>query len=222
MPTLGTCRIRLYATSTILLAAAGLVLACAPQPAAPVPRFWGGDPTPVVSVKELMRDVIDPLSDHIFLAVGSEITAAGVIDHAPATDADWAKVRSGAVGLAEVAHLLKVPRPFAPPGDSNLSEGPDAPEISPAAILEKLEQDPVLWQAKVEALRNAALATMEIVERRDAQALFDIGEELDAACENCHLEFWYPGQRALMPKLDQKLRDTFGAAPGQAATPGRP
>ncbi len=198
-----------YTRFTLLCLGAFLTSSCSPPaaPPPPAPQFWGGDMKPVVSVKELMRDVLDPLSDNIFLAVASEVTAKGTVDHMPKTDEDWAKVRTGAVGLAEASYLLKVPRPFAPAGDENNSTGPDAPELSPAQIKAKLEKDPVLWQAKIEALRNVGLEVMEIVKKKDTKALFDAGEDLDAACENCHLEFWYPGQKNSMPKLDKMLRE---------------
>ncbi|MGE3579472.1 MAG: hypothetical protein AB7I25_13535 [Vicinamibacterales bacterium] len=181
-------------------------LACSPtqpsRPPEPQPSaYWGGDLTPVVSVKELMRDVIDPLSDNIFLSVGTRVSAQGIEEWAPKTDEDWQKVRTGAVAMAEVSHLLKVPRPFAPKGDENNSTGPDAPELSPAQIQAKLDRDPVLWQAKVEALRNVGRAVMEIVERKDVAALEQAAEDLDQACEQCHLDFWYPNQRALMKRL---------------------
>ena len=96
---------------------------------------------------------------------------------------------------------------FAPPGDENNSTGPDAAELSPAAIKAKRERDPVLWNAKIEALRNAGLEVMEIVKRRDPAELWDATENLDRACESCHLEYWYPGEKELMPKLDRRLRD---------------
>ena len=122
-----------------------LTIACTPsKPAVPPPSpYWGGDLTPVVSVKELMRDLIDPLSDNIFQSVGTRVSAAGVEEWSPKTDEDWNKVRTGAVAMAEASYLLKVPRPFAPPGDENNSKGPDAPELSPAQIQAKLERDPV-------------------------------------------------------------------------------
>ena len=167
--------------------------------------------TPVVSVKELMRYLIDPLADNIFNAVGTVMTAKGTVETAPKTDEDWEKVRIGAVSMAEAAYLLKIPRPFAPPGDENNSTGPDAPELSPAQIKAKLDADPVLWNAKIEALRNVGREVLEIVDKRDAKALFDAGEDLDAACETCHLEYWYPGQKELMPKLDRRLRELYGS-----------
>jgi hypothetical protein len=157
--------------------------------------------TPVVSVKELMADMIDPLADNIFDAVWWASGRNGNEEHRPQTDADWEKVRVGAVTLAEGIYLLKVPRPFAPPGDVNNSVGPNPPELSPAQIRAKLEKDPVLWNAKIEALRNVALETLEAVKKKDVDALFEAGSDLDDACEQCHLEYWYPGDKALRQKV---------------------
>jgi len=150
---------------------------------------------PVVSVKELMKYTIDPIADNIFNAVRWDVTAKGVVETRPRNDDDWDKVKVGAVTLAEGIYLLKVPRPFAPPGDVNDSIGPDAPELSPDQIKAKIDADPVLWNAKIEALRNVALEVLEVVKKKDVDALFDAGGDLDKACEECHLEYWYPNDR---------------------------
>jgi hypothetical protein len=179
-----------------------------PAPAPPVP------PAPVrtemkgvVSVKELMRFTIDPLADNIFDAVTWDITRKGIKETSPKTDEDWEKVKIGAVTLAEGIYLLKLPRPFAPPGDVNNSTGPNPPELSPAQIQAKLDADPVLWDAKIEALRNAALEVFEVANKKDAKELFQAGEDLDQACEACHLEYWYPGDRkAVDDDARQKAR----------------
>src|ERR1700736_4978096 len=79
-----------------------LTSACSSSKPAQTPShstaLWG-DLKPVVSVKELMRDMIDPASDNIFDAVGTVATKEGVVDIAPKTDADWEKLRIGAVTL---------------------------------------------------------------------------------------------------------------------------
>jgi len=182
----------------------------APKASAPAPHaeLWG-DLKPVVSVKELMHDMIDPASDFIFDAVSSVQTRNGIVETFPKTDADWEKVRFGAVTLAEGVYLLKIQRPFAPPGDNNNSEGPEPLEISPAEIKAKLEKDPVLWNAKIEALRNVGLEVLEVVKKKNVDDLWQAAEDLDQACENCHLEYWYPGQKALLMKADKQLRDLY-------------
>jgi hypothetical protein len=188
----------------------------APPPAAqPQAQALWGDMKPIVSVKELMRDFIDPASDYVFDSIGTVIIKGKVTETMPRSDADWDKVRMGAVMLAEGVYLLKVPRPFAPAGDENNSTGPEPEELSPAQITAKLQKDPVLWNAKIEALRNVGLEVLEIVKKKDANELWDAADNLDQACENCHLEFWYPGEKAFLNKLDRKLVELYGSREGK-------
>jgi cytochrome c556 len=203
-----------------LLAVTLLVSACSSSTPAPATKtaestpvqppalvLWG-DMKPVVSVKELMKFMIDPIADNIFDAVGTIVTKNGVVDRVPKTDEEWDKVQTGGVSIAEGAYLLKVPRDFTPAGDHNNSEGPDAVELSPEAIKAKVLQDPVEWNARIETLRNAGLAVIDIAKKRDAAAMWDASENLDTACENCHRSYWYPGENAeFYKKLRSRLDD---------------
>jgi hypothetical protein len=103
---------------------------------------------------------------------------------------------------------LKLPRPFAPPGDVNNSTGPNPPELSPAQIQAKVDADPVLWDAKIQALRNVALEVLDVANKKDVKQLFEAGEDLDKACESCHLEYWYPGDRKAVEE-DERQRARF-------------
>jgi hypothetical protein len=182
----------------------------APPPSRPA--LWG-DLTPVVSVKELMRDLIDPLSDNIFEAVKTEVTDKGIIETVPKTDEDWAKIRIGAVAMMEASYLLKVPRPFAPPGDLNNSTGPDAVELSPDQIRAKVEKDPVEWNARIETVRNVGREVLDIVNRKDVNELWEAGANLDEACENCHRSYWYPGEDAeFYKKLNRLVQEQSTSA----------
>jgi len=184
-----------------------------PTPAQTTAALWG-DLKPVVSVKELMKYMIDPVADNIFTAVGSTVTKQGIVDVEPKTEEDWDKIRIGAVSLAEGADLLKIRRPFTPPGDENNSTGPDAVELSPAQIAAKVERDPVEWNARIEALRNVALEALDVVKRKDVNELWDVGENLDKACEACHRSYWYPGEGAeFYQKLRRRLEEFRGQAP---------
>lgn len=176
------------------------------------------DMKPVVSVKELMRDLLDPLADNVFNAVSNVETEKGTVEVVPKTDEDWDKIRIGAVALVEGSYLLRVKRPFAPEGDVNNSGGPEPMELSPTQIQEKIDKDTVLWLAKIEALRNVGLQTLDVVKRRNVQELWDVSNNLDEACENCHLEYWYPSQRELLDRLDRNLRDLY-SKPGRSGQP---
>jgi hypothetical protein len=200
---------RLFAAAGLAYLAALTSLCSKPTPAPPAAAAPAllGDMKPVFSVKELMKYVIDPISDNVFDAVTTDITPKGIVETVPRTTEDWEKVRLGAATLAEAIYLLKVPRPFTPPGDVNKSTGPHPPELSPTQIKAKVDADPVLWNAKIEALRNVALEVMDIVQKRDAKELFEASEDLDQACEGCHLEYWYPGDRR---KVEEEKRQRAG------------
>ena len=202
-----------------LILLSGTIAACSSSKPTPPPAqttdtpraaLWG-DVKPVVSVKELMKYMIDPVADHIFNAVGTHVTKDGMVDVEPKTDEDWEKLKIGAVTLAEGVYLLKIDRPFAPPGDKNNSVGPDATELSPEQIVAKVNKDPVEWNARIEALRNVGLEVLDIVKKRNTKELWDASENLDQACENCHRSYWYPKEDATFYRdLDKRLRDAPG------------
>jgi len=206
------------------------IAACSSSKAKPTPAqstntpqavLWG-DLKPVVSVKELMQYMIDPVSDNIFNAIGTTITEKGVVDIVPKTEEDWDKIRTGAVSLAEGAYLLKIRRPFTPPGDENNSTGPNPVELSPAQITAKVERDPVEWNARIEALRNVALEALDVAKRKDVNELWDVGENLDRACEACHRSYWYPGEDAeFYRKLERRL-DEFRMQSSRGNTSAKP
>ena len=75
--------------------------------------------------------------------------------------------------------------------------------------------------ARIETLRNASLAVLDIVRRKDADAMWDAGEILDQACEACHRSYWYPGENAeFYGRLRRRLNE-FGQNPpaGKIAKP---
>jgi cytochrome c556 len=189
------------------VAAAGLILLsgfasqCTSKAA---PAAVQPDLAPLVSIKELMENIIDPIADNIFDAVGTDASEKGVVETKPTTDEDWAKVKQGAVTLAEGTNLLKMPRAVAPPGDKNNSGGPNAPELSPEQIQAKIDQDRALWNKHVNELRDSALKVLDIVKAKNTDALFQAGSELDRVCENCHLEYWYPGDKQAVLEDEQK------------------
>jgi hypothetical protein len=186
---------RLFATGMLFLI--GLASSACSKPAA-------SDLKPVVTIQELMENVIDPIADNVFDAVATDAGPKGIVETKPTTDDDWAKVRIGAVTLAEASNLLKMVRAVAPPGDKNNSDGPNAPELSPDQIQAKIDSDRTLWNKHADELRDESLKIMEIVKARDVDALFTAGSRLDRACENCHLEYWYPGDKQTVLEDEQK------------------
>ena len=196
-----------------------LLAQCSSSPA-PAQQSKPADPpalTPVLSVRELMEHIIDPTADWIFDAAVVDVSAKGVQTTAPASDEDWLRVERGVLLLAESSNLLKIPRPIAPPGTvaprpagEPLDQARDkaAPELSPAEIEAKVNANRALWNEYADGLRKVALASLASVKARNVEALFQIGGDIDKACESCHLEFWYPGDKDAV-LADQRKKATY-------------
>ena len=185
-------------TGIVVLALAAASSQCTSTPAAPAEPV-AAPMTPVLTVKELMEHIVDPQADYVFDAVSVDVGPNGVVETTPTTDEDWTRIERGAWVLAESSNLLKLPRKMAPdhlkrPG------GPGAPELSPQEIEAKVQANPQLWNSHADALRDEAVKIIAIVKARDADKLFDAGSALDMACEGCHLDFWYPGDREAVLK----------------------
>jgi hypothetical protein len=180
----------------------------APAPAKPSPPPLESTLNPTLTVKELMEHIIDPTADWVFDAAVVDVSAKGIVETKPLTDDDWLKVERGGLLLAEATNLLKMPRKMAPPTQENKPNKGAEPELPPEQIQAKIDQDRTLWNKYSDGLREAALNTVKVARARDAEALFNVGSEIDKACENCHLEYWYPGDRKAVLE-DQKKRVTY-------------
>ena len=186
----------------ILLASAALMVsvvvgqtACA-RPAAPPPPPVTGVVVPVGTVKEIMKGIVDPSSKVIWDAVGTASTKDGFVETAPKTDEEWAVVEHNALMLAEVANLLKTPnRHMARPEEMDKKSQPDAAELTPAQMEEKVNEDRAAWDQKAEALQQTAMKVIDAARKHDKDAVLSVGEEIDSACESCHLVYWYPDEK---------------------------
>ena len=184
-------------TSAVALAGAIVLSGCSAKPEATQPPAAPVF-TPVLSVKELMENIVDPQADYVFDAVGSDVSPKGIVDIKPTTDEDWTKIQRGAYVLAESSNLLKMTRKMAPDGVGNVAPG--GPELTPSQIEAKVKENPALWNSHADTLRAEALKVIDIVRARDADKLLAAGSAIDQACEACHLDFWYPGDREAVVK----------------------
>jgi hypothetical protein len=148
---------------------------------------------PTATVKDLMDSVVDPSADVVWLAVTTVESSKGTVETFPKTDEEWTKVRRGAVALTEAANLLMVPgRHVARPGEK--SETPGV-ELEPQEMEALINKDLPAWRKRVKALHDAGLAEIQAIDARDAQKVFEVGELVERACENCHSQYWYPNEK---------------------------
>ena len=165
--------------------------------AAPAAQPSAVETSPVGTVKEVMKGIVDPDSMAVWDAVGSESGANGeVIEKAPKTDEEWAVIEHHALSLAEAANLLVTPgRAVSRPEEANAKTQPDAPELTPAQIEKKIADNRAEWVKHAKDLQATAVKAMVAAQKHDKDALLDVGEAIDNACESGHVVYWYPDQQ---------------------------
>jgi hypothetical protein len=146
------------------------------------------------TIREVMKGIVEPSSQALFDAVAVTSNAAGTVQSEPSTPEEWEALDHRALQLAEAVNLLKVPgRRVARPEEENTSAGPT--ELPPIQIQARIAENQALFDKLADDLQNVSKEALGDVKAKNVQALFDIGAKLDVACENCHLEFWYPAEK---------------------------
>lgn len=160
--------------------------AAAPAPP-PTPSF-----VPEATIKDLMLGLVDTSADTVWLSVTTTVDARGIVDVKPTNDEQWTEVRYGALRLAEASNLLMMPRRVAPAGDKSVAPGV---ELEPEEMQVLIDRDPAGWAGHAMALHDAAMLAVRAAEAKDANRIFEIGETIEHACENCHRQYWYPNEK---------------------------
>jgi hypothetical protein len=138
-----------------------------------------------------MSSTVDPAADGIWDAVAITSTKRGTEYHQPRTAEQWAAVRRHAITLIEAMNLVVLPgRHAAPPGTK-----PGLGEQEPAQIERDIAQKRVLFVSFARVLQATAQRTLEAIDHQDTAAVVRTGGDIDAACEACHVTFWYPRRR---------------------------
>jgi hypothetical protein len=141
----------------VILALGAVALSgCQTKPDAPGPYKTE------LTVKELMKYVLDPSADIVWASSGFVVDEKGETDLSPTTAQGWAIVENNAATVAETANALMLP-----------GRAPDEPQ----------------WIAFSTRLHDAALATMKAAHDRDKAGVLRTGGEMYAACTACHTRY---------------------------------
>lgn len=149
------------------------------------------------TTKDIMDAVIDPSADALWDSVEIVATIEGTEHKQPRTDDEWKALRRHAVTLVEASNLLLIPgRHVARPGEKAEDARVD---LHPEEIEALIIKDPATWASRAHRLHDAAAESLKAIDAKDVNALLNAGETLDAACENCHRNYWYRTPPPLLP-----------------------
>jgi hypothetical protein len=115
------------------------------------------------TTRDLMAGMIDASADALWDAVGTIWDENGENHWEPETDEEWLAVTGAAMSLIESGNLLML-------GDRARDTGQ--------------------WMAYSQEMIDAAAVALEAAQARDPERIFDSGEVVYNACNNCHSIYW--------------------------------
>ena len=59
---------------------------------------------------------------------------------------------------------------------------------------QRINKDRAAWNRRAKALHDVSLEMLQAIDAKDREKMLEVGDRLDKACENCHLQYWYPNQ----------------------------
>ncbi|HWW63688.1 MAG TPA: hypothetical protein VNZ43_02925 [Sphingomonadaceae bacterium] len=124
-----------------------------------------GDDAPyytALPLKEFMPHVMQYAGDGVWKRQGYIIDDKGEHSLFPKNDEEWEEAESASLTLAEITNVLLIP-------------GRRVPE--PA------------WDQAVAGVRKVALEAAAAAEKKDKDAFFKAGGDLDEACDVCHKQY---------------------------------
>jgi len=142
-----------------------------------------------------MVENVDPSVDELWNAVGTVETAAGSETRIPKDDEHWNQLRAHALRLVEIGNLLRIPGRRAVPADGTVPGAHIAGVLDHDEIAKAVANEWSRFQTYAHDFQVAAQGALRATRKHDAHALFEAGERLQEACEQCHVRFWYPGDR---------------------------
>jgi hypothetical protein len=168
------------------------------QPQQPVQR----------TLHEIMKDEIDTRADDVWAVGNAHIGDDAGLDGSTMTDADWAQLASAATSLRRAALDLAALDPIvvARPGVKIADEGVPGGD-SAASVQQTIDKDPQGLRDLANALAQHMGSMAEAANKHDAATAGELINQLDGVCESCHLEYWYPSQKALVESIRQANGD---------------
>ena len=117
---------------------------------------------PVANLEQVMHDVIFPSAEVVWESVGTIISYEGTEEIYPRTEEEWLAVQSSATILMEAGNLL---------------------------MMEGRAQDAGPWMGRARELIDATEVLLKAAEAQDKQGVFDAGERVYYACDDCHRQY---------------------------------
>jgi len=135
-----------------------------------------------------MEAETDPSADVLWNAVYITMEPTGEVHHQPRTEEEWKAVRRSALTLIESTNLLVMEGRHIVAPNFQVPDG----EADPHVLQRRLDSNRAAFNGFAQSLRGQGLKALAAIDAKDSDKLFQLGGDINEACEACHLAFWYP------------------------------
>jgi len=154
------------------------------------------------TLHDIMTDGIDVRADEVWAIGNAAIDEQANLDAAKMTDVDWDKLSASSTGLRQAALDLANLDPIVvvKPGGKIVDEGVPGGDTA-AEVQANVDRNPQGFRDMANTLAGHMAELATAAQAHDAAKAGPLINQLDAVCEACHLDYWYPSQKALVEEF---------------------
>ncbi|MEO0061949.1 MAG: hypothetical protein RLZZ08_509 [Pseudomonadota bacterium] len=168
-----------------------------PDATAPAPTFH-----------EIMKEKVDKNADALWDLTNTAISDDAGLDAGKLTDAQWTEMATRAEAVQQAAlEIAAMPDPIvvAKPGVKIADEGIQGGHTA-AMVQKEVDRNPQGLRDMSSTMAAHMGDMAKALRAHDAAKAGPLIDQLDGVCESCHLEYWYPTQKALIEKYGIKTK----------------
>jgi len=148
------------------------------------------------NVQLAMLGQVNPQGTAFWDITNDAMDDAGDLSAAKLEAAHWTRLLAIGKALESGGRALATAKAIvaAPPGAKLADEGP--PGVATAADVQRfIDADTATFRSRATRLQQAGAGVVAAAQKRDTKAMQDLANHLDAVCEDCHKQFWYPQKK---------------------------
>jgi len=151
---------------------------------------------------EIMKDEVDKNADELWDISNKSIGDRAGLNPDKMTDASWNDIAERAEAVQQAALKIAAMDPLivAKPGVKISDEGLPGGHTA-AMVQERFDKNPETLRDLANALARHTGDLATAARAHDAATAGPLIDQLDGVCEDCHLEYWYPDQKALVEQF---------------------
>ena len=174
-------------------------------------------PVQQLTFHEIMKNEIDVRADEVWAIGNAAIDNNAGLDASKMSDAAWESLAEHSAALQQAALLLATLDPVVVVKDGVKIADEGVPYGDSAADVQaSIDKNPQGMRDMANTLAAHMNELAVAARAHDAATAGPLINQLDSVCESCHLEYWYPSQKAAVENLQNSgvIDPTTDPAPG--------